>query len=145
MRKNLIKAHIIIPLGWYELIQDQALLKRNKQKKKDKEMKKNQTHQQKGMSKTSLGVRDFRIPHGIKIPATWQLKWTRGAQRKRLTETQTGKKQGRVTGFGSRGACCLSGRLWLGEGLCPLRCCLGTHHVRICQIFASERRYGRFL
>lgn len=40
MRKNLIKAHIIIPLGWYELIQDQALLKRNKQKKKTKKWRK---------------------------------------------------------------------------------------------------------
>lgn len=44
MRKNLIKAHILIPLGCYELIQDQALLKKKKKKSvEDKEKKKNQT------------------------------------------------------------------------------------------------------
>lgn len=68
----------------------------------------------------------------------------RGKDWLRLSERKQGGR-GRVTGFGSRGACCLSGRLWLGGGLCPLHCCLETHRVQICQIFASERQYGRSL
>lgn len=42
----------------------------------------------------SLGAKDFRTREGIKMTAAWQLKWTRGAQRKDWLRLRQEKKTG---------------------------------------------------
>lgn len=112
---------------------------------KTKKWRKNKQTSKKECQKQKSWCQRLQDPGGYQDDSSMTAEMNQRCTEERLAETQTGKENRRVTGFGSRGVCCLSGRLWLVGGLCPLRCCLETHHAQICQIFASEKRYGIFL